>query len=166
MRNEWLGRLVGCTVLATVLLMVPTLSDAQPPPGPPPPAPIMPPALPPAHVVDLMTVAGAAALGAQWKTMEAKIIEVPPIPTALPGYTKGYDIDPHAGAGNYDNSKWPSIEPKDLAARRGGGRVSFIWYRTNLTIPAKIGDFDTAGAVAVLHVPVDDPSMPRTAAPQ
>ena len=81
---------------------------------------------------------------------------VPPIPTALPGYTKGYDIDPHAGAGNYDDSRWPTIEPKDLAARRGGGRVSFIWYRTNLTIPAKIGDFDTAGAVAVLHVLVDD----------
>ena len=34
--------------------------------------------------------------------------------------------------------------------------MSFIWYRTNLTIPAKIGDFDTAGAVAVLHVLVDD----------
>jgi gluconolactonase len=156
MRNEWLGRLLCCAVLAAVPLMVPTLSDAQAPPGPPPPAPIMPPALPPAHVVDLMTVAGAAALGAQSKTMEAKIIEVAPIPTALPGYTTGYDIDPHAGADSYDASKWPTIEPKDLAARRGGGRLSFIWYRTNLTIPAKIGDFDTAGAVAVLHVLVDD----------
>jgi len=81
MRNEWLGRLVGCVALAVIPLMVPTLSDAQAPPGPPPPAPIMPPALPPAHVVDLMTVAGAAALGAQWKPMEAKIIEVPPIPS-------------------------------------------------------------------------------------
>jgi gluconolactonase len=155
-RNEWLGRLVGCAILATVPLMLPTFSDAQAPPGPPPPAPIMPPALPPAHVVDLMTATGAAALSAQWKTMEAKIIEVPPIPTALPGYTKGYDIDPHAGAANYDDSKWPTIEPKDLAARRGGGRVSFIWYRTTLTIPAKIGEFDTTGAVAVLHVLVDD----------
>src|SRR5262249_31210808 len=156
MRNEWLGRLVGCAVLAAVPLMVPTLSDAQAPPGPPPPPPIMPPPLPPAHRVHLMTAAGAATLGAQWKRMEAKIIEVPPIPTALPGYTKGYDIDPHAGAGNYDDSKWPTIEPKDLAARRGGGRGSFIWYRTNLTIPAKIGDFDTAGAGAVVHVLGDD----------
>ena len=28
-------------------------------------------------------------------------------------------------------------------ARRGAGHVSFIWYRTRLTIPAKIGEFDT-----------------------
>ena len=48
------------------------------------------------------------------------------------------------------------IEAKGLADRRGGGRSSFLWYRTNLTIPAKIGDFDTAGAKAVLTAYVDD----------
>jgi hypothetical protein len=42
MHNEWLGRLLGCAMLAAAPLMVPTLSDAQAPPGPPPPAPIMP----------------------------------------------------------------------------------------------------------------------------
>ena len=36
-----------------------------------------------------------------------------------------------------------SIKPEDLAVRRSGGHVAFVWYRTNLTIPAKIGDFDT-----------------------
>lgn len=34
--------------------------------------------------------------------------------------------------------------------------MAFIWYRANLTIPAKVGDFDTAGAKAVLTVLVDD----------
>src|SRR5205823_8859859 len=53
-------------------------------------------------------------------------------------------------------SAWPVIEAKDLGARRGGGHVSFIWFRTNLTIPAKVGDFETAGAQAVLSVLVDD----------
>ena len=43
-----------------------------------------------------------------------------------------------------------------MAARRSGGHVAFIWYRANLTIPAKVGDFDTAGATAVLTVLVDD----------
>ena len=31
-----------------------------------------------------------------------------------------------------------------------------MWYRTPLTIPAKIDDFDPSGAVAVLRVTVDD----------
>jgi gluconolactonase len=34
--------------------------------------------------------------------------------------------------------------------------VSFLWYRTNLTVPAKIGNFDTTGAKAVITVYVDD----------
>jgi gluconolactonase len=34
--------------------------------------------------------------------------------------------------------------------------VSFLWFRTNLTIPGKIGDFDPKGAKAVLTAYVDD----------
>ena len=34
--------------------------------------------------------------------------------------------------------------------------MSFIWYRTVLTIPAKIGNFETADAKAVLTAYVDD----------
>jgi gluconolactonase len=88
--------------------------------------------------------------------MEAKIVEAKPIPDALPEYRTAYDIFPHAGESGYDDSGWPKIEPKDLAVRRSGGRVAFIWYRTTLTIPAKIGDFETTGAKVVLTVLVDD----------
>jgi hypothetical protein len=88
--------------------------------------------------------------------MEAKIVEVAPIEGHMAGYDKAYDINPHAGEAGYDDSKWPKIEPKDLAARRGGGKVSFIWYRTKLTVPAKVGEFDTAGAKMVLTAYVDD----------
>jgi len=152
MRKVSLAVLVVGTILAAGSMM--TISAAQAPPTPP--LPVMPPSLPPTYVVDLMTQPGSAAFGAQWKTMEAKIVETKSIPEALPGYKTAYDISPHAGESAFDDSKWPAIEAKDLAARRSGGHVAFIWYRANLTIPAKIGDFDTTGAKAVLTVLVDD----------
>ena len=42
------------------------------------------PLLPPVHVVDLMTAAGSAIFRAQWKAMEAKIIECPALSDAMP----------------------------------------------------------------------------------
>jgi len=153
MRKNNLRTLAGCAALTAVPLIAATVAIAQAPPAPPP---VMPPSLPATYEVDLMTPQGSAAVGAQWKTMEAKIVDTKPIPEALPGYTTAYDISPHAGESGFDDSKWPTIAPKDLAARRGGGHVSFIWFRSNLTIPAKIGDFDTNGAKAVLTVLVDD----------
>jgi len=159
MRN--LGKLLVCAALAAVpVTTISTMAAAQAPAAapapPPPPPPQMPPSLVPALSVDLMTAPGSAAFGAQWKTMEAKIVERDPLPTHLPGYDKAYDISPHAGEAGFDDSSWPKIEAKELAARRGGGYVSFLWFRANLTIPAKIGDFDTAGAKAVITVYVDD----------
>jgi gluconolactonase len=154
MRTKFLGRLMACVVLAAVPSMISTFSNAQAPP--PRPAPIMPPGIPPTHVVDLMATAGAAALGAQWKVSDVKIVEVPAIQGAMPQYKTTYSIEPQAGGSDFDDSKWPNIEPKDLAARRSGGHVAFMWYRTPLTIPAKIGDFDPSGAVVVLTVTVDD----------
>jgi gluconolactonase len=154
MRKSVLAMLAACAALAASPLTVATIAIAQTPPGPPPP--VMPPSLPATYEVDLMTQPGSAAFGAQWRTMEAKIVETKPIPEHLPGYNTAYDISPHAGEAGFDDSKWPAIEPKDLAARRSGGHVAFIWYRATLTIPAKIGEFDTNGAKAVLTVLVDD----------
>jgi gluconolactonase len=135
------------------------LAFAQAPPqapAPQPPAPQMPPMLVPNHVVDLMTADGMSAFRAQWKTMEAKIVEGPALPNAMPGYKTSYDISPHAGEAGFDDSAWPTIEPMGLTGRRGGGKVSFIWYRTTLTIPETIGSFKTTGARAVLTAYVDD----------
>src|SRR5438105_1970940 len=154
MCKTYLAMLAVSATLAAVSL-ISTISGAQAP-APAAPAPIMAPSLTPAYAVDLMTAQGSAAFGARWKTMEAKIVEAKPIPEALPQYKTAYDIEPHAGENGFDDSKWPTIEAKDLAARRSGGHVAFIWYRANLTIPAKIDDFDTAGAKAVLTVLVDD----------
>ncbi len=152
MLKKDLCRLGACAVVGAVLMMTTTIAAAQAPPAPaaPVPLPVMAPSLVPAHVVDVMTAEGMAAFRAQWKTMEAKIVEGPALPNAMPGYKTSYDINPHAGESGFDDSSWPTIDPKGLADRRGGGKVSFLWFRTNLTIPARIGNFDTAGAMAVL----------------
>lgn len=124
------------------------------------PAPAAPPAvaplLPPLHAVDLMTADGSAVFEAEWRVSEAKIVEVPAIPDAMPEYQTTYDIRPHAGEHGFDDSDWPVIAPAELAAKRGGGRVSFLWFRTRLTIPTEVRGFDPAGAKAVLAVNIDD----------
>ena len=134
----------------------PTVS--VPPPSPPllaPPYPVAP-LVPPVHVVDLMTAAGSAIFGARWRGMEAKIVECPALSDAMPEFKTTYDIEPHAGESGFDDCDWPVVAATELGARRGGGMVSFFWYRTLLTIPANAAGFDTAGAMAVLRVNIDD----------
>jgi hypothetical protein len=155
------SRLLAVAVLAAAPLLAGSIMMAQSqpvavPPLPPAPAPIMPPVLVPGHTVDLMTADGMAAFGAQWKIMEARLVEAPALPNTMPGYDKSFDISPKAGEKGFDDSKWQTIEPKGLGNRVGGGRVSFMWYRTNLTIPAKVGSFDTKDAIAVFTAYIDD----------
>jgi len=114
------------------------------------------PLVPPAHVVDLMTNAGSAVFGARWRAMEAKIVECPALSDAMPEFKTTYDIEPYAGESGFDDSDWPVVAATDLGARRGGGLVSFFWFRTILTIPASAAGFDTAGAMTVLRVNIDD----------
>jgi gluconolactonase len=161
MRKHYLIRFVTGSVLAVIPVMIMTVSKitAGQAPVSPAAAPNLPKTAPsgtPAQVVDLMTPEGSAAFGAQWKTMEAKIVDAAPIPNAMPGYTTTYDILPHASDLGFDDSSWPIIGAKGLAERRGGGKVSFLWYRATLIMPAKIGDFDTSGATAVFNAIVDD----------
>ena len=159
MRKKQPGRRIACAALTVLTMMMAMVAVAQapaPPQAPQPPEPKIPPTLVPSYVVDLMTAEGIGAFEGRWKTMEAKIVEGPALPNAMPGYKTSYDITPHAGEAGFDDSSWPAIEAKGLTDRRGGGKVSFFWFRTNLTIPAKIGNFETAGAKAVLTAYVDD----------
>jgi hypothetical protein len=107
-------------------------------------------------VVDLASAEGMAAFGAQWKNMDAKIIEVPAMPNAGPAWKTAYDLTPKAGEAGFNDSAWPTIEPKGLLERRGGGHLFMTWFRSNLTVPAKIGDFDTTGARMVISFTIDD----------
>lgn len=147
-------------------------THSMPPAIPPLLQPQLPlaPLLPPAHVVDLMTDAGSAAFRAVWRAKEAKLVECPALSDARPQYKVTYDVEPHAELNGFDDSDWEVVAPTDLGGKRGGGMVSFFWFRTTLTIPAKAAGFDTAGAKAVLHVNVDDYAevwingvLPRTA---
>ncbi len=90
MRIRDIHWLAACAVLAfPAMIATPALAQA---PAQPPPAPQMAPSLVPSYTVDLMTTEGSAAFGAQWKTMEARIVDVAPIKDALPAYKSGYDI--------------------------------------------------------------------------
>lgn len=110
----------------------------------------------PTYSVDLMTPPGMSMFAGQWRYMDARIVETPALPKAGAQWKTTYDLEPKAGAANFDDSSWPVIEPQSLKLPRGGGKISFAWYRTRLTIPSKIGDFDPSGAKAVLVVTVDD----------
>lgn len=134
----------------------PTVSAA---PAIPPllqPQPAIAPLVPPAHAVDLMTAEGSAVFGARWKGMEAKIIECPALSDSMAEFKTTYDIEPHAELPGFDDTAWIDIAATDLSARRGGGMVSFYWFRATLTMPARAGGFDTAGTKAALVVNVDD----------
>ena len=132
---------------------------ASAPPAMPPqlaPQPAIAPLTPPVHVIDLMTQAGSASVGARWRGTEAKIVECPALADSMPEFKTTYDIDPHAEVPGYDDSGWTEIAATDLGARRGGGLVSFYWFRTRITIPASALGFATDGTKAVLTVNVDD----------
>lgn len=134
-----------------VFTMIPALAQAQTSP-----ASQIAPILPAAETIDLMTSEGMAVLDAEWKNMDVRIVEVPAMEREVDSWPTAYDIDPHAGGSDYDDSHWPVITAEELATRRGGGRIFFTWYRTTLTIPETIGDFETAGSAVVLDLTVDD----------
>jgi hypothetical protein len=74
----------------------------------------------------------------------------------MPEFKTTYDIEPHAEIPGFDDSDWPTVAASDLGAKRGGGMVSFFWFRATLTVPARTTVFDTDGAKAVLTVNIDD----------
>ena len=134
-----------------VSLMVPGIAAAQTDP-----ASQIAPILPAAETINLMTSEGMALLNAEWRNMDARIVEVPAMEREVDTWPMAYDIDPHAGGSDYDDSHWPVIDAEELATRRGGGRIFFTWYRTTITIPETIGEFETTGSAVVLDLTVDD----------
>lgn len=132
---------------------------ASAPPAMPPllmPQPPIAPSLPPARVVDLVTVDGSAVFGARWRAKEAKIVECPALSDAMPEFTTTYDIEPHAELSGFDDSTWLEVAATELGAKRGGGMVSFFWFRTTLTMPTNVAGFATEGTKVVFTVNIDD----------
>jgi gluconolactonase len=119
------------------------------------------PAVRPDAIINLASDEGTALVRGQWRYSDAAIVPVehhapgPDLrPSGAPNRT--FDIAPHAGAADFNDSAWESIEPRALDARRTSGRLSFGWYRIAVTVPERVGGFDTAGSTVVFEVVVDD----------
>jgi len=115
----------------------------------------------PDAVIDLATREGAGSVKAQWRYSDTRIIEVESRspgadlkPSGAP--IKTYDYTPHAGAADFNDSKWEVIDPTTLDARRSTGKLCFNWYRIAVTIPEKIGGFDPTGSTVAFEVVIDD----------
>jgi gluconolactonase len=124
-------------------------------------SPFDPPSGQPNATIDLSTAEGVQLIQGQWRYSDTKIIEVDfksagadQQPTGAPNRT--YDYTPHAGGADFDDSNWEAIAPTSLQARRSTGRMCFNWYRINITIPERIGDFNPAGATVVFETSLDD----------
>src|SRR5687767_9739667 len=78
----------------------------------------------PDATVDLGTAEGVALVNGQWRYSDTRIVEVAfrnvgaeGQPTGSPNRT--YDFTPHAGAADFDDSEWQSIDAATLEQRRG-----------------------------------------------
>ena len=111
--------------------------------------------------IDLATADGVKLVDGEWRYSDTKIVEVDfraagadSQPTGAPVRT--YDYTPKAGVADYDDSRWQKVSATDLSKRRGNGRLSFNWYRINITVPERIGSFATAGSTIVFQTALDD----------
>ena len=118
----------------------------------------------PDAIVDLQTCEGMALVGGEWRYSDATVEEIdfvelgspedPLGPGTVPNRT--YDVLPHAEGADFDDSGWRALAPEETMLRLANGRVCFNWYRTRVTIPERVGDFDPTGATVVFEVAIDD----------
>ncbi len=144
---------LAATALAVSLLLASLEAAAQP--G------LDPPVGPPDAVIDLATGDGVRLVKGEWRYSDTKIVQVDFRAPGADGQPTGeavrtYDYRPHAGKADFDDSRWEVIEPTALSKRRSTGRICFNWYRINVTIPERIGDFDPGGSTVVFETSVDD----------
>jgi gluconolactonase len=111
--------------------------------------------------IDLATNEGARLVKGVWRYSDTKIVEVDfrgpgadGQPTGAP--LKTYDYTPHAGPADFDDSKWETIDATTLGRRRATGRICFNWYRIRITLPERVGAFDTTGSTVVFETALDD----------
>lgn len=105
--------------------------------------------------IDLTTAEGLKQVGGTWRYIEAGVVEVDG-KTKSGTIVKTHDITPHAGGVDFDDSKWATLSPDDIHHAIGGGKLSFAWFRINITVPEKVGEVSTDGAAVLLEVTIDD----------
>jgi gluconolactonase len=115
----------------------------------------------PDAVIDLRTKEGADLVRGQWRYSDARLSEVDahgPGPDLRPSgpAVRTVDVTPKGGGADVDDSGWQKVAATSLEARRTNGKLSFNWYRINVTIPARVGALDTTGSTVIFEVVVDD----------
>ena len=141
------------TTLGLVLALAPVRAGAQSIQDPPVGRPDA--------VIDLASHEGAQLVKGQWRYHDVNIVEAPSRavgpdlkPSGAPINTNDYT--PHAGAADFDDSHWEAIDPTTLDQRRSTTKVCFNWYRINITIPEKVGNFGAAGSTVAFEIVIDD----------
>lgn len=137
------------TAIITILLLA-TLVFAQDAPSGKPDA-----------AIDLATAEGIKLVSGQWRYSDTRIVETNFNAAGADNQPSGpavktYDYEPKAGVARYDDSSWEIVPAVDLQKRRGNGRLSFNWYRVNITIPENVNGFSTAGSTVVYQTALDD----------
>ena len=121
----------------------------------------------PTAIADLKTTEGTALVNAKWYVQPAFIKDADfkspgagtngdlmlLYPTGMK--IKTHTLTPQIGSPDFDKN-FVEIRPTDLEVREGMGLVSFVWFKTDITIPATIGSLSTNGATAVFEIVVDD----------
>src|SRR5258708_7477318 len=112
-------------------------------------------------VIDLASHEGVQLVDGQWRYHDVKIDDAdsravgPDLkPSGAPIRT--YDYTPHAGPASFDDSQWEAIDATTLDQRRSTAKVSFNWYRINVTLPKKVGNLSTAGLTVAFEIVIDD----------
>jgi gluconolactonase len=115
----------------------------------------------PDAIVDLRTREGVQLVQGAWRYSDARLIDVDfnaagadMRPSGPPLRTQ--DVEPKAGAADFNDSSWQVLDPTTLEGRRSTGRVAFNWYRVNVTVPETVGALDPTGATLVFEIVVDD----------
>ena len=124
-------------------------------------APADPPAGRPDAIVDLASKEGAALVGASWRYRDATLVDVaaraagPDLrPSGAP--IRALDVSPSATEVFAREAGFERIPPDALERRRGNGKVSFGWYRVDVTLPERIGSVPVTGSTVAFEIVVDD----------
>jgi gluconolactonase len=121
----------------------------------------------PLSVIDLRNTESANLVNAQWLVREAEIKTVafhapgPSKNDASLLYPTGNEISTHNIFPNitdaaFNDNNWQKINANDLEQRKGSGKLSFVWYKTSITIPEKINGNDINGNTIYFEITADD----------
>lgn len=111
--------------------------------------------------VDLTTRAGVASVQGVWRYHDARVVAVPFHAAGADRKPSGPenvtgDIEPKAGAADFDDAAWEHVDPETLHRRRGSGKTCFGWYRFTFAVPDQLGGAAVRGTTIAFEVVVDD----------